>query len=76
MPGYGVAAMKNLPTKLHRIANSLQLEVGCAAQILIRKKAPASWKGRNKNKVSELLSFSSPLVIKQAEFINRRQLAF
>jgi len=76
VPGYGVVAMKNLPTKLHRIAHSLQIEVGCAARILLCGKAPVAWKGRNKNKVSELLSFSSPLLIKQAEFINRRQLVF
>jgi hypothetical protein len=67
--------MKRLPTTLHRIAYSLQIEVGCAARILLRGKAPSVWAGRNNGKVRELLSFATPRLLKQAEYINKQRIA-
>jgi len=65
--------MNRLPTTLHRIAYSLQIEVGCASRILLRGKAPAAWAGRNEGKARELLSHTTPRLLKQAEYINRQQ---
>ena len=64
-------------TTLHKLAASLNFEVGTAARIIIAGKAPASWGPQaNKRKVVKaLLAAVTPRLKAQAEFINRRQLA-
>lgn len=64
-------------TTLHKIAASLNIDVGAAARIIITGKAPTVW-GRNANRsqrVKSLLAAVTPRLKAQAEFINRRQFA-
>lgn len=63
-------------TTLHKIAAKLNIEVGTAARIIIKGKAPAVWGHRYSDKVQALLSQVTPRLQKQAEFINQRQLSF
>lgn len=63
-------------TTLHKIAASLKIEVGTAARIIIKSKAPAVWGHRHSEKVQALLSQVTPRLRGQAEFINKRQLSF
>jgi hypothetical protein len=66
----------NIMTTLHNIAANLNIEVGTAARIIIKGKAPSVWGNRHSETVTALLSQVTPRLRGQAEFINRRQLSF
>jgi hypothetical protein len=67
---------QKIMTTLHNIAANLNIEVGTAARIIIKGKAPSVWGNRHSETVEALLSQVTPRLRGQAEFINRRQLSF
>jgi hypothetical protein len=64
-----------MKTSLHILAEKANCTVGTAARILITGKRPAVWGRKHGKVVKTILAASTPRLLKQAEFINRRELS-